>query len=126
MAFGSFKVLGGDFKTGDGKGQLTGSALLLYDPAKSSFMPDFTYARTMISSVDIATEESVKRVGGTVGWAAAGGLLLGPVGLLAGALLGGRGKKVTFICVLSNGRKFLAEADADIYKKFLAATMTHR
>src|SRR3546814_10870207 len=51
-----------------------------------------------IADLEPASEESVKRIGGTLGWGAAGALVLGPVGLLAGLLAGGRGTEVTFVC----------------------------
>lgn len=74
-----------------------------------------------LASVEVATEETVKRVGGTVGWGAAGAVLLGPVGLLAGLLMGGRGKDVTFIAQFKDGRKMLATTDAKTYTKIQAA-----
>ena len=72
------------------------------------------------STVEPATEESVKRLGGTLGWGVAGGLLLGPVGLLAGLLAGGRHKEITFICVFQDGKKIVATADNKTYVKLLA------
>lgn len=75
-----------------------------------------------LEEVAVATEESVKRLGGTVGWGVVGGALLGPVGLLAGLLAGGRGKDVTFTARLKDGRKFLATTDAKTYTKISAAT----
>mgnify|MGYP007100078618 CR=1 FL=1 len=74
-----------------------------------------------LASIEVATEASVKRVGGTVGWGAAGAVLLGPVGLLAGLLMGGRGKDVTFIAQFKDGRKMLATTDAKTYTKIQAA-----
>lgn len=74
-----------------------------------------------LESVDLATEDSVKRVGGTVGWGAAGAIALGPVGLLAGLLLGGRGKDVTFVAKFKDGRKILATTDSKTYTKIAAA-----
>ena len=76
---------------------------------------------TEVSEVDVASEENVKRMGGTVGWGLAGGVLLGPVGLLAGLLAGGRGKDVTFVCKLKDGRKFMATAQSKIFKELSAA-----
>lgn len=73
-----------------------------------------------LKSVEIATEESVKRVGGTVGWGVAGGVLLGPVGLLAGLLLGGRGKEVTFVAEFKDGKRILATTDAKTFKAIQA------
>lgn len=74
-----------------------------------------------LEAVDIATEESVKRLGGTLGWGVVGATLLGPVGLLAGLLAGGRKTEVTFVAKLKDGRKFLASADSAAYKKIAAA-----
>jgi len=76
-----------------------------------------------VETVDIASEESVKKIGGTIGWGAAGGLVLGPAGLLAGLLLGGKSKDVTFVARFKDGRKMLATADSKTYTKLLAATM---
>ena len=74
-----------------------------------------------IADLELASEESVKRLGGTVGWGIAGGLLLGPVGLLAGLLSGGQGKNVTFVCKLKDGRRFMATAPSKVYTKLSAA-----
>ncbi len=117
----SFKVLGGDFKANDSS--LHRGTLLLYDPRRNSFLADTEIPASQIASVEVVTEENVKRAGGTVGWAAAGGLLLGPLGLLGGALLGGRGKDITFLCTLRDGRRFLANASSEAYKEFLAESM---
>lgn len=73
-----------------------------------------------VESVTLATEEEVKRTGGTLGWGLVGGIALGPVGLLAGLLLGGKGKDVTFILQLKDGKKMLATTDAKAFTKIQA------
>lgn len=76
---------------------------------------------SQLESVEVASEENVKKLGGTVGWGAAGALLLGPAGLLAGLLLGGKKKEVTFIAKFKDGRKFLGTTDSSTYTKIVAA-----
>lgn len=83
------KVLAGDFLEGDG--QCSWGSLTL--KTKEHSWVGETIPLNQLDTVDIATEESVKKIGGTVGWGAAGAVILGPVGLLAGLLLGGRKKK---------------------------------
>ncbi|WP_116645244.1 hypothetical protein [Salinivibrio sp. HTSP] len=74
-----------------------------------------------LEMVEVASEENVKKVGGTVGWGAAGALLLGPAGLLAGLLLGGKKKEVTFVAKFKDGRKLLATTDSKTFTKLQAA-----
>lgn len=74
-----------------------------------------------LESVEPASEQSVKRVGGTAGWGLAGGALLGPAGLLGGLLIGGRGKDVTFVARFKDGRKLLATTDNKTFIKLQAA-----
>ena len=73
-------------------------------------------------SVEVASEENVKKIGGSVGWGVAGAVLLGPLGLLAGLLGGGRKKEVTFVAVFKDGRRLLATTDSKTYTQLLAAT----
>lgn len=117
MAFGSFEVHAGDFKKGKDH-QYVGGKLIMKVPGKF-FRENITLDQ--IETVDTASEESVKRIGGTVGWGVAGAALLGPVGLLAGLLAGGRGKDVTFVCQLKDGRKFMATASSKTYTALTAA-----
>ena len=114
-----FKVLAGDFKATTS--YLNSGTLGLFDPKKNSPMPDYSIPLSSVRTVEVATEENVKRAAGTIGWAAAGGLLLGPIGLVGGALLGGRGKDVTFVVVFRDGRKLLARGNSSTYEKFLQA-----
>jgi hypothetical protein len=67
-----------------------------------------------------ASEENVKRLGGTVGWGVVGAAVLGPVGLLAGLLAGGRGKDVTFVLKMKDERKMLATTDSKTFTKLKA------
>ncbi len=80
-----------------------------------------TIPLTQLETVEIATEESVKKIGGTVGWGAAGAVILGPVGLLAGLLLGGKKKEITFVAKFKDGRKLLAQTDSKTFTKLQAA-----
>lgn len=80
------------------------------------------YQATEVDEITEASEENVKRMGGTVGWGVAGAVLLGPVGLLAGLLMGGRGKSLTFVCRFKDGKKFLGTTDSKTYKRMIAAT----
>ena len=117
MAFGSFEVHAGDFKKGKDH-QFLKNKLVMKRPGK--FFRE-NIKLNQIETVEIASEDAVKRIGGTVGWGIAGGLVLGPVGLLAGLLAGGKGKNVTFVCQLKDGRKFLATASSKIYTGLTAA-----
>lgn len=75
-------------------------------------------------TAEVASEDNVKRIGGTVGWGVAGAALLGPVGLLAGLILGGKGKDVTFVATLKDGRKMLATTDSKTFTKIQAAVFS--
>jgi hypothetical protein len=80
------KIHAGDFLPGNGTFHF-GSFLLRTQ--EHSFVGE-SIDVSQLGEIAIASEENVKKVGGTVGWGAAGGVLLGPVGLLAGLLAGGR------------------------------------
>ena len=80
-----------------------------------------TIRGTELESAELATEESIKKLSGTVGWGLVGGALLGPVGLLAGLLLGGKKKQITFVAKFKDGRKLLATTDSKTFTKIQAA-----
>lgn len=111
------KVLAGDFLEADGQYSL-GSLIL--KTKEHSWLGE-TIPLVQLDTVDIATEENVKKIGGTVGWGAAGAIILGPVGLLAGLLLGGRKKEVTFVAKFKDGRKLMAQTDSKTFTKLQAA-----
>jgi hypothetical protein len=107
------KVLAGDIDAGDyefNMGALWGAF-------------ETVHLQGEIKSLTLQTEESVKKVAGTLGWGLAGSLVLGPVGMLAGLALGGNRKEVCALCELNDGRKFLATMDSKIYQQMLALSM---
>lgn len=114
-------VHAGDF--GKGKGALSFGAVLSLPKAKPGaiFFPNENIQISELQTVETASEEAVKRLGGTVGWGIAGAALLGPVGLLAGLIAGGKGKDVTFVAVFKDGRRLLATTDSKTFNKLQAA-----
>ena len=76
-----------------------------------------------LRSVELQTEESVKKVSETLGWGLAGGLIFGPTGFLAGILLGGNKKEVCALCELKDGRRFLAVMATRTYQQILAMSL---
>lgn len=116
---GKIKVHAGDFTEGD-------LGFLNVMTLKSKAHPWMGESITLdkLESVELASEDSVKRIGGTVGWGVAGAVVLGPVGLLAGLLLGGKGKDVTFVAKFKDGRKMLATTDSKTYTKLQSAVFS--
>jgi hypothetical protein len=108
-----FKVHAGDFGEGEGHlGAMSGTFSL---PVRGKLIATENIRATQVDAVEIATEERVKKLGGTVGWGLLGGALLGPAGMLAGLLVGGRGKRVVFTMQFNDGRKLLGSADGPAF-----------
>ena len=106
-------------RTGDfpkGHGSLSGRTLRL-PSLQHSFLGE-EIPLSEVTKVEAATEESARRMGTSIGLAGAGLLLLGPLGLLAGAF-GGTKKQVTFVALFRDGRRLLATADGDTYTRLL-------
>jgi hypothetical protein len=124
MIMAAIKLHAGDMGKGSGTITIFQSAFTISAPWQAgdgfSTGKSYTHTKNDIESIDVATEESVKKIGGTVGWGVVGATLLGPVGLLAGLLLGGKGKDVTFVIKLKNGNKLLATTDSKTYTKLAA------
>lgn len=120
MAFGSFEVHAGDFKKGNDHQYLDSKNGILIMKKEGKFFREEIPA-SEIEELEVASEENVKRIGGSIGWGVVGGALLGPVGLLAGLIGGGRSKDVTFVCKLKDGRKFMATAPAKVYTQITAS-----
>jgi len=74
-----------------------------------------------IASVEIYGEEETKSFLKSAGLGIAGGFLLGPAGLIAGTLVGGRKKRVTFAVTLKDGRRILATAKEKVFIELKAA-----
>jgi hypothetical protein len=107
-----FEILAGDFGKGTG---------LLY-PNNKFYLPKQGDIKTcLLSGVEVATEERIKKIGGTVGWGIVGGALLGPVGLLAGLVAGGKEKKIVFVVQFRDGRKMLCSSDQKAFTAIQAA-----
>lgn len=112
-----FKVHAGDFMK-SGEHQFLRNQFSMKVPGKILHV---RIPASEIAELTVASEEAVKKFGGTIGWGAVGGALLGPVGLLAGLLVGGRAKEVTFICKFKDGRKFLATAPSKLFTAMQAS-----
>ncbi|HKV12826.1 MAG TPA: hypothetical protein VJ725_32075 [Thermoanaerobaculia bacterium] len=76
-----------------------------------------------LESVTIQTEDETRSLLGAAGWGLAGSWLLGPTGLLLGALWGARKQKeICFDARFKDGRKFLGIADVPTFQKLKAVT----
>lgn len=111
------KVHGGDFLKGTGAYHF-GSLVLktVQNPIIGEAVP-----ASKLELVQVASEDVVKKFFGTAGCGLVGGLILGPVGALAGLLAGGRKKEITFIARFRDGRKLLATTDSKTFLKLQAA-----
>lgn len=119
----NINIHAGDFRVG--KAKLSVGSVLISIQYPYSMGDGFSVAMEHLAFSDIkeiaqASEENVKRLGGTVGWGVVGAALLGPVGLVAGLLAGGKGKDITFILKMNDGKKLLATTDSKSYTKIQA------
>lgn len=115
--FGQFKILAGDFKTGNNH-QFFADCLMLYP--QGSWLRTVKYTRDQIVSVEQVTEDTQRKAGGTVGWGVAGALVAGPLGAIAAGYLGGKKDEVTFVCQLSDGKQFVGIMKKGMYVKLSA------
>lgn len=82
------------------------------------------YTLQDLASVEIASEEAVKKLGGTFVWGLAGAVVAGPLGALTGLLVGGRKTEVTFLAGFADGRKLVATIDRRAYAEMHGAVET--
>jgi hypothetical protein len=113
---GDVRVHGGDF------GKTTGFLGPDYLRIPSGWLGERIPLKE-IELVEVASEESIKKFSGAVGWGFVGGLLLGPLGAAAGLLAGGKKKEVTFIVKFKDGRKLLATTDNKTFFMIQAACL---
>jgi hypothetical protein len=74
-----------------------------------------------LAELEVASEESTKKMMGAIGWGLLGDLALGPLGLLAGVLSGGKQTNVKFIGSFKDSRRMLATTDSKTFTTMQAA-----
>jgi hypothetical protein len=120
------KVLAGDFKTSSENGAsaaFRSGRFSFPDPEVGfAWFPKLVhYDMGNVDELDEVSEENKVKVLGAAGWGTVGALALGPVGLLAGLILGGRGKQVVFAVKFYDGKRALVEVNQKVWKKIVAA-----
>lgn len=133
---GNVKVIGSDYYA---KGTLHSFNPGMLGGGKLALTPKFTkspivycfaaimntgFGGTKLKDVTIeqVTEENVKKFGGAAGFGLAGGVLLGPAGLIAGAIMGGNKKTHTLLVQTKKG-KAIIEVPATVFQKMLGAQL---
>jgi hypothetical protein len=114
-----FKLEGGSF--GTGQASFDGSGFSL--PSGRAFHPTRIPASEIISA-ELASAENIKKISGTLGWGAAGLVALGPLGMFAGLLAGGRKNVATFVVFLRDGRQFIGTGDNKTWVAIMSAAVT--
>jgi hypothetical protein len=109
-----FKIIHGDFPTD--KTEYRNGGLTI---STGWFSSDRVKLNGHIKSLDVVTEENKQNLLAKAGWGTLGAVALGPIGLIAGLFMGGKSKATVFLCVLDDGRRFMAEADAKTYGEFV-------
>ena len=104
----TLKIIDGDYKAGQ---YTMGTLIMTAKDAKLGLLGRKPTVLTSYSA-EIVDENNYKAVMGTVGWAVAGGLATGGIGLIAGALLGGN-KKKRFVLITNHedGKQGLVETN---------------
>ena len=120
------KVLAGDFKTSSENGASADFRFGMFsfpDPEVDfAWLPKLVhYKMSDVDELDEVSEENKVKVLGAAGWGTVGALALGPVGLLAGLILGGRGKQVVFAVKFNDGKRALVEVNQKVWKKIVVA-----
>ncbi len=121
MATGKFTVLAGDFATGPNVHMICGDNLQFQkkDPSwRMMFNAHEKVPVSQIASIEVASEETAKSFAGAATAGLAGGLLLGPVGAIAGLLACGNSSSVTFVLTLRDGRRALCTAKSNVFQMF--------
>lgn len=98
------KILAGDFLQGEGTYY---NGVVTIETALYPW-PGLQLPATTIRSVEVTGAEPTRAVGTSLVQAAAAGLVMGPLGAVAGFMLGDEHEEVTFMVTLRDGRKFLA------------------
>jgi hypothetical protein len=124
MATYHFKILGGDFKEGKGSLKEGWSSTKLYLPAWFGW---WTKDAKDVEAVEVVTDQMLKEGPSKAEAAAAGWLLLGPLGLALGAMGGGKEKReVTFALRFTDGKAFLGSSDSATFLKLKALAVARK
>lgn len=83
------------------------------------FFKQIIFDETNIKDIEVITQDKSKDVGSSVARGLAGGILLGPVGLLAGAMLGKNSNINMATITFTDGQKSLVEVDKDIFDRLM-------
>src|SRR4051812_39393751 len=103
----STQYLAGDFPAGTELAESSDGLVLLL-PAKGFVISrDRVVVGDEVTSAEKVTEENKAAVMPKLGWGAAGLVALGPLGALAGLILGGRHTEVCVLVHLRSGKKFM-------------------
>lgn len=121
-----FKIMGGDLPKTTALITVFG-ALQLSAPRPGFTLRTDTYdLKNNIALIEQITEDNKNKVLSKAGWSTLGAIALGPVGLLAGLLMGGRTKYICMAVKLKSGEEFIAECDTKTYQKFHSAFLESR
>jgi hypothetical protein len=105
-----FKYIDGNFQQGTTIEDSVGKFYIL-DGGQSDSKLEIT--KDSLQDIEQLTEENRQKWLAKAGWGLAGALAFGPIGVAAGLFLGGKGKKYSVICTMSDGRSFMAEVSDD-------------
>jgi hypothetical protein len=111
-------IVAGDIPAG--KWEFSGSMLT---PDAASGLVEVVDLMDSIAKLEVQTQDSVKDLGKTLGLTVAGGVLMGPLGAIAGYFAGGSRKQVCVLVTLNDKRKFLAVMDQRIYQQMMGISM---
>ena len=116
------KILAGDFLQGNGEyhGAVLSIESVLYP------WPGITINTSMIRSIEVVGKEENKDISSALLQGAAGSLVMGPLGAVAGFMLGNEYKDVTFLATLQDGRRFLATLDETAFTRLHTAHNTRK
>lgn len=121
------KVLAGDWKADSPiaiKKSFLGRPVALLMP-KGTFSFETLQLRD-VASLDIVTEDNKASIAGKLGWGAAGLVVLGPLGLLAGVLGGGNKRDRIMAISTRDGRKALIKGHVKEAEMLMAAAFQNQ
>ena len=111
-------VLGGDFPKATGA---YGLGSLRIKTSKLQLLG--VEVSGLLVSVEVLSARSRKSVMDAIGLGAVVSLAFGNVGAMAGLILGGNKKEVSFVSTLADGRRFVARAKPKVVDKLAALAM---